>query len=227
MIRAAAQTRDRGGGESGFTLVELMVVLVVAIPILAAVLSTSAVVRSEIQTSDTVASSAESCRIAGQRLALLSRSGLVSTCEVRAIQADVDAATAAHAVDPSVVIPSLGDWIPMPAGASHPTLRFQSADGVLSMNSAALTPARALEFVIEPGETANGADDDGDGLVDEGKLQLTVGSVATDMILAGVETCSFTMNGRVLRIQLGCARGDRLGRIHRTTATFDVFMRNS
>lgn len=213
--------------QRGVTLLELIVVLAVSVPILGSVFATNMLVRGEMQASDTAASVAESVRTAGQRLSLFARAGVLSTCEVRAIASDVAAATAAQLLDPSVVIPSLGDWISPLPGSTHPTFRFQAADGVLSMNAAALTPLRELEFVLDGGEVANGLDDDGDGMVDEGKLQLRVSSSQLELIAQGVEQCNFTLNGRVLSVHLQCARRDHDGRVYRAVATHSICMRNS
>ena len=104
--------------QRGFTLVELLVVCVIATPILAAVMAANVIVREEMMGNEATSAVAESCRIAGQRLALLARSGLLSTCAVQATLEDVYAATIAHQTDPGVVIPALGDWISPPATCS-------------------------------------------------------------------------------------------------------------
>lgn len=217
----------RGRSDGGFTLLELLIVAAVSIPILASVFATHTMVREEIQASDTAASVAESCRTAGQRLALYARAGVLSTCAVKATQADILEATALQLLDPSVVIPSLGDWISPSVGSGHPTFRFQAADGVLSVNAAALTPAREFEFVIDDNELANGADDDGDGMVDEGKLQLRINTSQLELIATGVEACSFSLNGRVLNVTLRCARRDHEGHVYRAVTTHSICMRNS
>ena len=213
--------------QHGFTLIELMVVCVLALPILAAVMSANVVVREEMLVSEAGAAAAESCRLAGQRLALLARSGLLSTCQVQATQADVDAATLAHLTNPNVVIPAVGDWISPPASGARPTFRFQSADGILSMNASALTPIREFQFIMDPDESDNGLDDNGNGMVDEGRLQLRIGALPVQLVLAGVETCEFSLSGRVLSIHLSCARRDRQGRVYRATTTQCIYMRNN
>jgi prepilin-type N-terminal cleavage/methylation domain-containing protein len=218
-----AATRN---SQLGFTLVELMIVMVVAVPILGAITVTGTLVRDEIQSSDTAAQTAESCRIAGQRLAMLARPGLLSTCAVQATQEDVDLATAANLLNPSVVVPTLGDWISPPLTA-RPTFRFQGADGTLSMNATALTPPRQFVFTLEAGETDNNADDDGDGLIDEGGLQLLVGTLPVQLVITGVERCEFTLRGRVLTLSLAVARRDAKGHIYRATTTQSIYMRNT
>ncbi|HEX6811189.1 MAG TPA: type II secretion system protein [Planctomycetota bacterium] len=213
--------------QRGFTLVELMIVMVVAIPILGAITVTGTLVRDEIQSTETAALTAESCRIAGQRLAMLARPGLLSTCAVQATQADVDAAAAAAMVSPGVVIPALGDWISPPLTGSRPTFRFQGADGELSMNAQELTPVRRFIFSLDPTEMPNGLDDDGDGLVDEGGLQLLIGDLPVQLVISGVERCEFRLRGRVLTLVLAVARRDAKGHLYRATTTQSILMRNT
>lgn len=219
--------RAHRSNQAGFTLLEMMLVMVVAIPILGSVFVTNKLVRSEIQATDTAAAAAESCRAAGQRLALLARAGLLSTCQIKATAADISAAQAAALTNPSTYIPTLGEWISPPETGSRTTFRFQSADGILSMNATALTPMREFEFFMDAGESDNGVDDDGDGMVDEGRLQLRIGNSPVQLVLAGVERCDFSLAGRLLTITLTCARRDGDGHLYRATTTQSIYMRNS
>ncbi len=99
------------------------------------------------------------------------------------------------------------------------------ATGTLSMNATDLTSPRALEFVLDAGEAANSTDDDGDGLVDEGKLFLRYESTRTP-IADGVESCSFEVDGRVIRFSVQCAKRDGSGRVHRETTQQVWWVRN-
>ena len=213
--------------QRGFTLAELMIVMVVAVPILGAITVTGTLVRDEVNASESAALTAESCRIAGQRLANLARPGLVSTCMVMATQEDVNAAIAAQMLNPSVVVPALGEWISPPLTGSRPSFRFQGADGELSMNAAKLTPVRRFVFSLDASESANGADDDGDGLIDEGGLQLLIGNLPVQLVITGVERCEFRLRGRVLTMVLGVARRDAKGHLYRATTTQSILMRNT
>lgn len=221
------RSHREAASQQGMTMLELMVVLVVAVPILGSVLATNRMVREENTAMSAASDVAESCRLAGQRLALYARAGLLSTCAVRATQADIDTATDAHSLDPSIPIPDLGEWISPYEDTSRPTFRFQAADGVLSLNATALTPEREFELALEPTETANGADDDGDGLVDEGVLQLRIGTTRLELISTGVERCEFSLSGRTLTMTLQCARRDHEGHVYRATATHMIYMRNN
>ncbi|MGE0711760.1 MAG: hypothetical protein AB7N76_30570 [Planctomycetota bacterium] len=48
----------------------------------------------------------------------------------------------------------------------------KDSDGVTDNNGVSRSPVRLIRFVYDAGETGNGADDDGDGLIDEGRLEL-------------------------------------------------------
>lgn len=212
--------------QAGFTLLEIMIVVAVSLPILGSVIVTSTMVGSEIKSSEASASAADTCRRVGQRMALLSRAGALSTCRVRATQEDVDAAILANAIDPSVVIPALGDWIAPPDGVDRPSFRFQAAKGELAMNASALTPVREFEFVLEPGETDNEVDDDGDGMVDEGSLTLREGTTVLQ-VATGLERCLFRLSGRIMTFELRSARRDNAGRVYRSTTRQEIYFRNS
>ncbi len=213
--------------QGGFTLLELLIVMTVSIPILGSVMATNRMVREENTAREATADVAERCRTAGQRLALYGRAGLLSTCQIRATQDDVDTAAAAHATDPSVVLCDVGDWIAPYENTQRSTFSFQAADGVLSLNATALTPVREFEFVLEDGELDNGLDDDGDGLIDEGSLQLRVGTTNLELIAEGVEQCTFSLDGRVVSVHLQCAKRDHQGHVYRATSDFTIYMRNS
>ena len=103
--------------------------------------------------------------------------------------------------------------------------RFHAASGTLSMNAANLTSARELEFVLDAGETDNGVDDDGDGMIDEGSLFLQYES-ARIPLAENVESCSFEIDGPVIRFSVQCAQRDSDGQIHRAVARRVWLIRN-
>lgn len=217
----------RSRAQDGFTLIELLAVSVFLVPILLAVLTTTDTVTSTIRTDDANASTSTTVSLALERIGQLLRPGVARTFKVRATQADVDAAVAN--LDP--VVPTVGEWIPAKSLDLDPrdNLQFQSADGVLSINASALTPTRELEFIMDDDELANGTDDDGDGLVDEGKLYLDY-STARVVLGDGVEGFSVSVEGdvvRVARVTLRCARRDGNRRLHRTSITHVIHVRNS
>jgi prepilin-type N-terminal cleavage/methylation domain-containing protein len=68
----------------------------------------------------------------------------------------------------------LATLVPAPVGVAVNDLVFQVATGVNAANSAiTFGSSTRLRFAYEAGETNNGVDDDGDGLVDEGRVILT------------------------------------------------------
>lgn len=67
-----------------------------------------------------------------------------------------------------------GTLLPNPLAIAADDMAFQVATGVDAATGAILFgPSTRLRVVYEPGEANNGLDDDGDGLIDEGCLQLT------------------------------------------------------
>lgn len=67
-----------------------------------------------------------------------------------------------------------GTLLPNPVGIACDDLVFQAASGV-NPNTQAIQydNSARLRWVIEAGETNNGLDDDGDGLIDEGRVEYT------------------------------------------------------
>ena len=200
---------------NGFTVVELMIVVVVAVPILWAVLSTSQRLGSTVNTNERNADACESVRRVAERTLRLLRAAKRSTLRVRATQADVNAGKAA----------AVGDWMSAPELDPRHNIQFQCASGTLSMNATSLTSPRELEFVLDANENANGTDDDGDGLVDEGQLFLRYGSTRVP-IAAGVESCSFERDDKTVKFSLQCAKRDRNGQVHRAMVQQVVWVRN-
>lgn len=102
-----------------------------------------------------------------------------------------------------------GPWIVPDAAATYPAVRFGTAT------------LRTLEFVLDANETADGDDDDGDGLVDEGSLRLDGVPIAT-----GVEACEFALVGQLFRVRLQSGRRDSDRRVHRLVNEARVCLRN-
>ena len=74
-----------------------------------------------------------------------------------------------------------------------------------------LNVQRRAVFVMDSAETANGTDDDGDGLIDEGRVLLREGAVTLDT-LEDVENLVFAIDRRMLKIRLTVARPAKSGR---------------
>lgn len=213
---SGTQEQRGGSGSAGFTLVEVLIVALIFVPILLAVSSTTGMVSGTVNTNDRSAEVLETLRKSMQRLGQLVRPGSITTIRMQAIQQDVTDGKAA----------SVGDWIEPKDLEFRPGIRFQSADGVLSMNAAALTPPREITFTMETGELDNDLDDDGDGMIDEGTVYLLYGATRVNLV-EGVEDCQFAMDGRLLRITMQTARADAKKRVHRATIQETFYLRNN
>ena len=200
----------------GFTLFEVMIVTVIFLPVLVAISMTTGMVSGTINANDQSAEVLESLRRSGQRVAQLLRPASMTTIRCQAIQADVDAGEAA----------SVGEWIEPTDLQARPGIRFQSSDGVMSMNASALTSPREITFVMEAGEVDNDLDDDGDGMVDEGAIHLLYDTMTVTLV-NDIEFCSFAMDGRLLRIQMQSVRVDAEGRAYRATLQQTFYLRNN
>jgi len=68
----------------------------------------------------------------------------------------------------------LGTLTPNPIGVAAPSLMFQVVTGIdVATDLPVLENPSRLQFLYESGETNNGLDDDGDGLIDEGRVVMT------------------------------------------------------
>ena len=200
----------------GFTLLELMIATLIFVPVLVAISATTRTVSGTINANDQSAEVLESLRRSMQRVAQLVRPCSMTTVRLQAIQADVDAGRAA----------TVGEWIDPTDLQACPGIRFRSADGVLSMNATALTPPREIYFVMDSNEIDNDLDDDGDGMVDEGRVHLLYDT--TRLTLAdSIENCSFTTDGRLLRISMQSVRRDASRRVFRATVEQVFYLRNN
>ncbi len=211
--------------QRGISLVEIAMAVTLLVVLLGSIAGINQMLTRELSANDAVASATEVCRIVGQRMTNQARPGCLSTCLTQATQEDVDAALAAQMLDPEVVVPALGDWISFPQHAKRSTLRFRAADGVLSLNATALTPPRVFEFVLDVNELDNDADDDDDGLIDEGSVRLredtTLLYSCTD-----IENCTFELSGSKLVFELKVARRNAEGRVYRSNSVQEIYMRN-
>jgi hypothetical protein len=106
-------------------------------------------------------------------------------------------------------------------------MRFRSLIGLPTDSSDALGPPRTLAFVMDSRETAYGMDDDRDGLVDEGEIQLVEPSGARATLATAVELFSIVKSGRTLEITVRIAGRDQEGALHRSTLTESVTLWNN
>jgi prepilin-type N-terminal cleavage/methylation domain-containing protein len=204
------------GASAGFTLVELMVVVVILVPILAVITSTTRVVTRDLDTNDRDADVSEVVRRSLLSITQFVRPGKLSTFRVLSTLEDVNLGNAT----------SVGEWIMPTDLAGRPGLKFQAAEGLLRMNAALSTSPRELKFALDPRELPNGVDDDGDGLNDEGTITLVYDGMSMPLAHE-IEQCRFTTAGRFLRISLRAARRDAQGRVHRFTGERTIYVRNN
>lgn len=116
-----------------------------------------------------------------------------------------------------------------PAGGPRLTMRRnrQGIDPVTGEVNWTLEGPLTYDFVYSPGETDDGTDEDGNGLVDDGQIVRTENGVAT-VIATGVpeQGLAFTRRGDRIRIDLTLAGRDGQGRLVRATASRFVYPRN-
>jgi prepilin-type N-terminal cleavage/methylation domain-containing protein len=201
--------------QAGFTLVELMIVMAISAPVLFAVLSATERVGSSISAVGRNADVTFVVQRTTDQLGKFVRAAHRTTFQVRATAADVAALRAA----------AVGNWMNVLDNDPRGNLRFQCAEGERNLNAEKLTTPRELETELEEGESANGLDDDGDGLVDESRLLLRHGSSRL-AIASGVEQVTFELDGRVLRMTLRCGRSDQRGGVNRVTGQYVWWVHN-
>lgn len=206
--------------QAGLSVVEVLISCILIVPLILVATSTGKLAVGSMAADDRASEAAQLVHGITKRLDQLFRSGLRSTCQMRAEQSDVDAAVAAGETPPSI-----GDWITAPELSPRSGICMRSTEGVQSLLGAAVTASRCVEFVIDDNETDNDVDDDGDGLVDEGALRFESDGIDFDLA-TDLEGCTFELDGDVLRIGISFARRDALGRVFRTFSTYSIWMRN-
>jgi len=201
--------------QAGLTFVELTLVTTLLI-VLMSIIGTSTLISTRaLQTDELVAHSMETLQRSAVRISQVLRPCSIITYRVAAVAADVP--TYASAV---------GEWIEPVNGDPRESIRFQSADGQLSLNATQLTTARAFRLQLDDGETDNGVDDDGDGMIDEGSVMLEYEGVEV-AIATNIETLTFTLTGRVLEIRMSSAAKRKDGGIQRFTVNETLYLRNN
>jgi hypothetical protein len=120
---------------------------------------------------------------------------------------------------------TIGSWFPMPANEPRTELEVTWLTGDREL--ALLIPSQQLQlrFVRDPVDKADGLDNDRDGLVDEGSLQLFRGSQPTQL-LGNVEVCTFKRVAIGIEITLRCAQLAGRGTWRRTNLTHTVVLNN-
>jgi len=202
--------------DSGFTLVEVIIVMALLLPMLGVVLSSSDVALQSMRASEAAADAVENVQRIAQRVTQFIRPAVLSTYRMEATDSDVALGRAAAA----------GDWVDPVDLEPRTVMQFRSADGVLAINASALTPVRVLRFRLDPGETVDGTDEDGDRLIDEGSI---VYETDGDEIVigTGIEQCTFTLDARKITLRLRAAKRRGDGTIARATTIQALTFRNN
>lgn len=227
----------RRSDQRGFTMLEMMAVLALLVPMLSIILRATSTTAGNMIADDNVARCMENLQRSAIRIAAIIRPASISTYRMEANQVDVDETQREvyeHSIgNTSYVRPpgsgyatSVGEWIEPADGAARTGIRFRAATGKLSMNASALTPWRTLRFEMDAGEIANGSDDDGDGLVDEGAVVLDYDGTTVRMN-TDIEQCTFNLEGRTLTILLQSGSHRRNGMVQRFTHREVLFLRNN
>lgn len=186
----------------GFTLVEVSITAVVLAIVIIGVGATGSIASRTMATTDRRADAVERVLHFFQRVDELSRAGVLSTYAVQAGAADVAAGRAAR----------VGDWIDPVDGQARNSVRFAAADGNLAMSASSVTQPIELHFRRDEAEdpatnpsAQPDRDDDGDGLVDEGRIDLRYEDTEVT-IVTGVDRCDMTLVGHGLTIEVRTAR---------------------
>lgn len=201
--------------QAGFTLVELTLVTALLAMIMAGVAAFLSAATTSIRLDDNVAVAMESLQRSAIRVSQVMRPCSISTYRVLSTQSDVPAAASA-----------VGQWIEPTDGESRAAIQFCSSTGELSLNAQQLTEPRSFSIQLEPGELENDADDDGDGLVDEGRLMMLYDGIPV-ALASNLEAVTFTLTGRLLNIRVQSAARTRAGMVQRFTAEEVLYLRNN
>lgn len=240
---------------TGFTLVELVIIVLVVLPMLAAIVGTSDLVLQTLNADARRAHVADDMRRTAERVANMLRGVVLTTVKIPARRKHVFAAIQANLHDNTVAVPKEGDLIdprdyddkghkedpyradwkqlqymeydspddPLDCNQSS-DVEFETRFGLLGLSGP--RPKFRLHHVPDRGEPEPGQDDDGDGLVDEGKLVLEQSQGRASVLVDGVEAFSITFDSRLLRFEITCARRTLKRGLYRATSRHSVIVRN-
>jgi hypothetical protein len=204
-------------GAAGWTLVEVTVAAALLVPLLLVLAAASRAVTGSLAANEHAAETSEVLVQTVGRVERILRAGRNATLRVEATPADVAAGRAS----------TVGSWFPMPPLTARPGIDLWSTTGELGPELVVPSRQYRLTLVLDGSETRNGAgaDDDADGLIDEGRLQLASGA-DVQVLIDGVEQCTFERDGDVLRFAMTCGRKGPDRRLRRTAVQHTIEVRN-
>ncbi|MEZ5963545.1 MAG: hypothetical protein R3F56_06835 [Planctomycetota bacterium] len=207
---------DATAPERGFSLVEALFAMTFLLPMLGGIISLTAGLTRAVDTRSTSTQVQALAQRAFQVMATFVQAAKMSTLRTQAVATDVGSGAATY----------VGEWIGPTDLVWRPGIEFLSASGLLSMNARLTTSTRRVVFTREITELANGNDDDGDGLIDEGNITLLHESTEV-AVVRNVEQCDFELEGRTLRMRMTVARRAGDGRIERAHLERSIYLRNN
>jgi len=204
----------------GFALLEVLTTCAAMLPVVFAVMGTSTYTMKAIRANERAAASVVAIENADGRMEELVRSALLSSMTT----------------DPAAV--AVWNSQQLRAGTAEQCLTFQCVvnvedattgvsdpNGTYTMTGSGLSATRSLFFQLDATEEANGVDDDGDGMVDEGELVYADGDHLTT-VQRGVEAFQITLVDRRLQLRMTCSVRDGDGNRRRVTLTQTYCVRN-
>ncbi|HEX6811576.1 MAG TPA: hypothetical protein VF384_08140 [Planctomycetota bacterium] len=206
----AAQNRS-----AGMTLVEVTVVLAIMLPILLVITSATKAVMGSFKATESSSGEMETAQRCVADLDTVFRAGRRRTVEVKATQADVTALRAT----------AIGEWCSMVTADPRTCLRLESTTGEDGPELIVPVRMNELAFVRDAAELADGLDNDGDGLFDEGSLKWTRGGFTSD-IARDLEICTFQLDRDSVRVTLQFAVAGHGGTLRRTKLQHTVRLNN-
>ncbi len=205
----------RRHGEAGFSFVELSIVTTLLVLAMGFVATSFQTATRSLQADDLIARAMETLQRSAMHISQFTRPCSITTYRVESTPDDVPLAAAAA-----------GEWIEPTDGEARAAVKFQSASGELSMNAAMLTGERELRLILDDNEVANDIDDDGDGMIDEGRVVLVYDGISVTMA-RNVETLTFTLTGRVLNMEIRSAARRSDGSLQRFSIKETLYLRNN
>jgi hypothetical protein len=210
---AAAMRRDHRA--AGMTLVEITVVLALTLPVLLVLMSATKAVTGSFKATTTSSDEAETSLRVVDCVERVLRAGRRQTLQVQATRTDVTAGRAT----------AVGNWCAMLQRDPRTGIHIDTATGDPGPELVLPTKQHVLTFVPDPRDRADGRDNDGDGLIDEGTLNWTHDGITT-AVAKNLELCTFELDGNAIRVRMRFAIQGHGGKLRRTTIEHTVRLNN-